>query len=316
MRPSTSSPRSITWSRAGYPPPDGAGDGPRRQGPQRGPCGGVARASGECRRGRRRPHLDRGSKRGWPRSRSPVGTSVSMARRGRVCPSWIRTTGRLTEFYEAGLVLPEERWPDVEDALTAALAVDPGGTLVVLSGSLPPGAPPDAYRRLSVIAASRGARVAVDVAGPPLEAVLDTAPWLVKINASEAAGDAWCRRRWRRRRVSRCPRPPIAGCVGRHRHDGRRGRDPRHRRRRMARWAAAGVGSLQRRKRRRPARGRCHGMGLGSVARGCAAVWIASGAANALTPGQGDLDPADVAPSPARLPRDGPADRRGVIVRR
>jgi tagatose 6-phosphate kinase len=106
----------------------------------------------------------------------------------RTCLSVLdRGSGELTEFYEEGLVLPADRWPSVEAALGEALAVDAGGAVVLLAGSMPPGAPPDAYRRLAAVAHAAGARVAVDAGGSALDAALDARPWMVKINAAEAS---------------------------------------------------------------------------------------------------------------------------------
>ena len=106
----------------------------------------------------------------------------------RTCLSILdRQRGGLTEFYEAGLELTASGWVAVEAALRAELATDPAGALVVIAGSLPPGAPADGYGRLSGIAAELGARAAVDVGGPPLAAALAARPWLVKVNSSEAA---------------------------------------------------------------------------------------------------------------------------------
>ncbi len=106
----------------------------------------------------------------------------------RTCLSILdREKGGLTEFYEAGLELRTEGWASVESALRAELADDPSGALVVIAGSLPPGAPLDGYGRLSGIAAELGARAAVDVGGAHLTAALPLRPWLVKVNAREAA---------------------------------------------------------------------------------------------------------------------------------
>jgi len=105
----------------------------------------------------------------------------------RTCLSVLdRSTGDLTELYEPGLELPASAWSDVEQALSAELA-DADGALVVLAGSLPPGAPTDAYTRLAGIAARAGALASVDVAGAPLLAALAARPWLVKLNEAEAA---------------------------------------------------------------------------------------------------------------------------------
>lgn len=106
----------------------------------------------------------------------------------RTCLSVLdRATGTLTEFYEGGEGLPEDRWDSVEEALRDALAERPDHAVVLLAGSLPPGAPADAYRRLAAQAAATGARVVVDIGGAPLVAALEARPWLVKINAAEAS---------------------------------------------------------------------------------------------------------------------------------
>jgi tagatose 6-phosphate kinase len=94
--------------------------------------------------------------------------------------------GTLTELYEAGVTLRPSDWPMVEVALAEALADNPQGAIVVLAGSLPPGAPPDAYRRLAAQAAAAGARAVVDIGGDPFAAALEAAPWLVKVNLEEA----------------------------------------------------------------------------------------------------------------------------------
>lgn len=121
-------------------------------------------------------------------SRGIQGWFVRVEGETRTCLSVLdRVTGGLTEFYEAGVYLPEDRWAAVEEALRDALAVRPTGVVVLLAGSLPPGAPSDAYRRLARIGSTLGARVVVDVGGEPLALALESRPWLVKINAYEAS---------------------------------------------------------------------------------------------------------------------------------
>ncbi len=116
------------------------------------------------------------------------GWFVRVDGESRTCLSVLdRSTGELTEFYEAGPELAKDRWLAVEEALTGALADEPKRAAVLLAGSLPPGAPADAYRRLAEAAFRLGAKVVVDIGGEPLAAALHAQPWLVKINAAEAA---------------------------------------------------------------------------------------------------------------------------------
>jgi tagatose 6-phosphate kinase len=121
-------------------------------------------------------------------SRGIRGWFVRVDGETRTCLSVLdRATGELTEFYESGQGLPDERWDSVEEALRFALADLPDRAVVLLAGSLPPGAPADAYRRLASEAVGAGARVVVDVGGAPLASALEARPWLVKINAAEAS---------------------------------------------------------------------------------------------------------------------------------
>jgi len=114
--------------------------------------------------------------------------AVRVAGETRTCLSVVdRATGSLTEFYEAGLTLDADGWAAVERALVGELEGDPAGVLVVVAGSLPPGAPDDGYGRLAALTAAAGARAAVDADGAVLATALAARPWLVKVNAREAA---------------------------------------------------------------------------------------------------------------------------------
>lgn len=113
---------------------------------------------------------------------------VWVAGETRECLSVLdRATGRLTEFYEAGPRIDEAAWATVEAVIEAAVAEDPAGTLVVVSGSLPLGAPADAHAQAMRIAREAGARAVVDVGGAALAAAVTERPWLVKVNTQEAA---------------------------------------------------------------------------------------------------------------------------------
>lgn len=59
--------------------------------------------------------------------------------------------------------------------------------LVVITGSLPPNLPADTYAQLIDAAQAGGQRTLLDCAGTPLRLALEARPFLVKINATEAA---------------------------------------------------------------------------------------------------------------------------------
>lgn len=60
-------------------------------------------------------------------------------------------------------------------------------TVVVLSGSLPPGIPSDAYAVLTRLAEANAVRVIVDASGEPLRAAVQAGPHVIKPNATELA---------------------------------------------------------------------------------------------------------------------------------
>jgi tagatose 6-phosphate kinase len=87
-----------------------------------------------------------------------------------------------TLLNEPGPRLSAAEWDAVAAAFAGALR---DAEVVVLSGSTPPGAPPDAYRRLTALAG--GVPVVVDADGTRLELALEARPWLVKPNLAELA---------------------------------------------------------------------------------------------------------------------------------
>ena len=94
--------------------------------------------------------------------------------------------GTLTEINEAGPRVSPTEWTGLEDAVRAELAAGGAGVLSI-SGSLPPGAPDDGIARIARLALDAGVPVALDGSGPALLEALATSPWLVKLNAAEAA---------------------------------------------------------------------------------------------------------------------------------
>ncbi len=89
-------------------------------------------------------------------------------------------TGRATVVTEPGPAVAD--WPALLDHLDAALA---GAGLVVLTGSLPPAVPPDAYRILVERAHRHGVPAVVDADGAALTHALAAGPDLVKPNTAE-----------------------------------------------------------------------------------------------------------------------------------
>ena len=87
-----------------------------------------------------------------------------------------------TVLNEPGPVVAESEW---QDFLAWFDDVVQHCQVVALSGSLPPGVPPDAYELLTRQARRSGAKVLVDAGGDALRAVLPAGPDIVKPNVSE-----------------------------------------------------------------------------------------------------------------------------------
>jgi 1-phosphofructokinase len=93
------------------------------------------------------------------------------------------TTGAETEINEAGPSLG----PDVVEALLDKLeALAPRCTVMVFSGSLPPGVPADLYARAIALARAAGIKTILDAAGVALRYGIAAKPDLVKPNQAEA----------------------------------------------------------------------------------------------------------------------------------
>jgi 1-phosphofructokinase family hexose kinase len=93
--------------------------------------------------------------------------------------------GRVTVFNEPGPELAAGDWERFEATIVDRLR---RGGVLVCSGSLPPGAPGDAYGRLVKMARASGVRPLVDVAGPQLAAALEAGADVVTPNLAEAEG--------------------------------------------------------------------------------------------------------------------------------
>jgi 1-phosphofructokinase family hexose kinase len=106
------------------------------------------------------------------------------------CPGELRSTsiilerdGRTTVLNEPGPAIGEREWAAYERALQERLGAH---RVIVCSGSVPPGSPPDAYGRLVALARAAGVTSVVDASGETLLRALDAAPDLVTPNLAEA----------------------------------------------------------------------------------------------------------------------------------
>jgi 1-phosphofructokinase family hexose kinase len=91
--------------------------------------------------------------------------------------------GRYVKVNEAG---PAVQADEVATFLDRAGERAHPGDIWVLSGSLPPGAPPDFYARLVTLVQARGAKALLDSSGEPLRLGCAASPYLVKPNVVEA----------------------------------------------------------------------------------------------------------------------------------
>jgi 1-phosphofructokinase family hexose kinase len=97
----------------------------------------------------------------------------------------LERSGRVTVMNEPGPPLSPADWERYEAAVVERLA---GHRVLACSGSLPPGAPADAYARLARRAAAAGATAIVDVTGAQLAAALAAGADVVTPNLAEAEG--------------------------------------------------------------------------------------------------------------------------------
>lgn len=93
--------------------------------------------------------------------------------------------GETTVLNEAGPQLVPADWSRLCDEVSAVAAK---ADLVCLSGSLPPGLPPDSLGRLVGRLQAAGRRPWVDAAGESLRTAIEAHPALVKVNVAEGCG--------------------------------------------------------------------------------------------------------------------------------
>jgi 1-phosphofructokinase len=112
---------------------------------------------------------------------------VPIAGNNRANVSIVEPGGKVTKVNAPG---PSLSAAETEALLDATLTAASQARWLVGTGSLPRGARPDLYDRLTRRAHEAGLQVAIDSSGPPLLAALPAGPDLVKPNAHELAETA------------------------------------------------------------------------------------------------------------------------------
>lgn len=102
----------------------------------------------------------------------------------RTCTSILDQTNQsMTEIYEKGDVVPVEKVNELRDAILANLT---RYQAITLSGSMPPGVPPDFYADLIYAANKVNVLTFLDSSGEALKKGITAQPFFVKPNESEA----------------------------------------------------------------------------------------------------------------------------------
>lgn len=102
----------------------------------------------------------------------------------RQCLTFSDPTGNTTEVLEPSRQIDRELQESLLETLLHALE---GARVLVLSGSLPAGFPPDTYAVLIREAVRRKVHCLADVSGEALRMAVHAGPWLIKPNEEEAA---------------------------------------------------------------------------------------------------------------------------------
>jgi tagatose 6-phosphate kinase len=109
---------------------------------------------------------------------------VHAAFESRTCTSILdRSRGTLTEIYESGEIVPQEKIDELRDHIQAVIG---NYKAVTLSGSLPPGVAPDFYAGIIEIAKEAGVLAFLDTSGDALRKGVEAGPFFVKPNETEA----------------------------------------------------------------------------------------------------------------------------------
>lgn len=112
--------------------------------------------------------------------------AVNVTGRVRTCTAMIEADGRVTLLNEPGAAVTDADWAHLMREVTHRTGSGRGDTLIVCSGSLPPGAPADGYAQIVRHGHDRGCEVIVDASRGVLACALQAGADLVCPNVSEA----------------------------------------------------------------------------------------------------------------------------------
>lgn len=113
--------------------------------------------------------------------------TVLVAQESRTSIIVVPDDGEVIGFSEPGPLVTDAEWRRLCSRYREQVAQ---ADIVVLSGSLPPGVPADAYAQLTDLARRESVPVVLDASGDALTHALGAGPDLVKINVEELAGHA------------------------------------------------------------------------------------------------------------------------------
>jgi len=94
--------------------------------------------------------------------------------------------GGVTELLEPGLPIGKNEWKSLFEACNKIFSQPANPGIVIASGSLPVGADPGFYAKLTTLVHQHGHKIFLDTSGEPLRLALGAAPDFIKPNREEA----------------------------------------------------------------------------------------------------------------------------------
>ena len=113
-----------------------------------------------------------------------IDATVEMIGESRTTIVIVEEAGEVTGFSEPGPTVSSEEWTRLLATFSRLVS---RSTAVVLSGSLPPGVPVDAYGQLIGLADRAGVPAVLDSHGEPLRHGVEAGPAIVTVNEDELA---------------------------------------------------------------------------------------------------------------------------------